>query len=100
MNDWLKTETWQQVFNEPSANLKAEILQNKLLSKVNEIFPEKIRIISCNDQPFFSHKLKMLKRKKGREYQKHRKSIKYKKLEELYQQKLSKAKSSFYKKQR
>ena len=99
MNDWLKTENWEQVFNEPCANMKAQFLQNTLVSKVNEYFPEKTRIISCNDQPFFSYKLKNLKRKKAREYQKHRKSIKYKKLEELYQQELSKSKSSFYRKQ-
>ena len=99
MSEWLKTETWEQVFNEPCANLKAECLQNTLLSKVDEYFPQKSRIISCNDQPFFSYKLKNLKRKKAREYNKHRKSIKYKKLEELYQQELSKSKRSFYQKQ-
>ena len=86
-------------FNEPCASLKAENLQNILVSKVNEYFPEKTRIISCNDQPFFSYKLKILKRKKAREYNKHRRSMKYKKLEELYQQELSKSKRSFYQKQ-
>ena len=99
MRNWLNSEDWKQVLNEPRANLKAEVLQNILLSKCNEYFPMKERTISCSDQPFFSHKLKQLKRKKSREYHKHRNSLKYKKLEEIYQKKLSIAKKSFYNKQ-
>ena len=93
MQDWLKMETWEDIFKEPCASIKSTILQNKLMSKVNDFFPEKIRTITCDDQPFFSHKLKKLKRKKAREYNKHRKSLKYKKLEELYQLELSKSKN-------
>ena len=96
MQEWLNAETWEQVLKTPCANLKAEILQDILVSKTNEFFPEKSRIISCNDQPFFNQKLKRLKRKKAREYHKHLKSEKYRKLEEIYQQELSKSKQSFY----
>ena len=83
MRFWLNKENWEQVLNEPCTNSKAEMLQNILVSKCNYFFPEKERIITCNDQPFFNHKLNQLKRKKSREYHKHRNSLKYRKLEEI-----------------
>ena len=39
MRSWLNKEDWKQVLNEPCTNLKAEVLQNILLSKCNEYFP-------------------------------------------------------------
>ena len=48
--------------------------------------------------PFFTNKLMQLKRKKGREYVKHRRSQKWKNLNTLYSQELRKAKKNFYKK--
>ena len=92
MRTWLNFENWNEVLKQPSADLKAEVLQNILVSKVEEYFPERVRIISCNDQPFFNQKLSQLRRKKSREYNKHRKSIRYKKLEDIYQKEWSKAK--------
>ena len=98
MRFWLNEENWEQVLNEPCTNSKAEMLQNILVSKCNYFFPEKERIITCNDQLFFNHKLNQLKRKKSQEYHKHRNSLKYIKLEEIYQKELLRAKNSFYKK--
>ena len=97
MRTWLISENWHQVLKQPCANLKADILQNILVSKFNEYFPEKRKVITCNDQPYYNMKLKKLKRKKLREYQKHRKSMKYKNLDAIYQNELSKAKNLFYK---
>ena len=73
MSDWLEKEDWRVVLDEKSTNGKAETLQNMLLEKFQEYFPEKHKVISSDDQPFISEKLKRLKRKKCREYQKHRK---------------------------
>ena len=96
MEGWLKNEDWKQILDQDCANLKANTLQNLLISKYYECFPEKVRIISNNDQPFFTSKLKDLKRKKVREYQKHRRSDKWKKLEKQYQNNLLISKRNFY----
>ena len=98
MKEWLENECWTQITNEKCANSKAEMLQNLFLSKCNEYFPEKTRIISSNDQPYFSHKLTKLRRKKNREYKSHRRSTRWISLEKIYQMELSKAKKMFYRK--
>ena len=98
MINWLENESWVQVTSEYCAHKKAEILQSILIAKYDEFFPEKERVISSTDQPFYNHKLAKLKRKKGREYRKHRRSSKWKKLEEIYQTEILKAKKGFYRK--
>ena len=98
MKEWLETESWAGIINENCANKKAEVLQSLLMEKYNDYFPEKCRKVSIHDQPFYSHKLSNLKRKKGREYHKHRRSSKWKYLEEIYQKEVSSAKKGFYRK--
>ena len=97
MSEWLENHDWGPILNEKSTNKKAESLQNILLVKFNEYFPEKKKVISSDDQPFVTQKLKSLKRRKGREYHKHRKSQKWVDLEEKYQKELTEAKSTYYK---
>ena len=98
MSEWLENQDWGPILNEKSTNKKAESLQNILLVKFNEYFPEKKKVISSDDQPFVTQKLKSLKRRKGREYHKHRKSQKWVDLEEKYQKEFTEAKSTYYKK--
>ena len=98
MSEWLENHDWGPILNEKSTNKKAESLQNILVVKFNEYFPEKKKVISSDDQPFVTQKLKSLKRRKGREYHKHRKSQKWVDLEEKYQKELTEAKSTYYKK--
>ena len=98
MENWLKNENWFEIINQNCVNLKANALQDLLMSKYNEFFPEKVRTISSQDQPFFTNKLKQLRRRKNREYHKHRKSLKWKNLEEIYQTELRKSKKHFYRK--
>ena len=95
MQEWLKNESWAQVLDQDCVNLKANTLQNTLISKYYECFPEKVRIVSNNDQPFYTNKLKELRRKKVREFQKHRRSDKWEKLENFYQKELLKSKRNF-----
>ena len=97
MSEWLENHDWGPILNEKSTNKKAESLQNILVVKFNEYFPEKKKVISSDDQPFVTQKLKSLKRRKGREYHKHRKSQKWVDLEEKYQKELTEAKSTYYK---
>ena len=73
MRNWFIDQTWEDIFNQESAHLKAEIFQNVLLQKLEEIFPEKIRKINSDDQPWISHKLKQMDRKRKRIYHKERK---------------------------
>ena len=42
MRTWLMEESWDKVYNAESAHTKAEIFQQTLLDKVDEIFPEKL----------------------------------------------------------
>ena len=57
MQQWLEKEDWAKVTQEESAHSKAEVLQNLLMSKYQEFFPEKIRNISSDNQPFYNDKL-------------------------------------------
>ena len=76
---------------------KAVVLQQLLLSKYHEYFSQKKRIISSDDQPYFSEKLARMKRKKCRGYSRNRKSLKRKNLNAIHVEELSKAKRNFYK---
>ena len=96
MQEWLSAEDWTELSHEESAHKKAEILQNLLVSKYHEFFPEKVRTVSSDDQPFVNQKLKRMKRKKCREYQKHRRSEKWKILDEKYRAEVNKIKKDFY----
>ena len=96
INNYFSRVDWKVILGEESANKKAEKLQNFLVSKYEEFFPEKVRVISSDDQPFISAKLKVMKRRKCREYQKHRCSIKWKFLETKYKAELEKTKREYY----
>ena len=62
MKDWLMEEQWEEVYTAISAHDKAQSFQKLLLSKLNEIFPEKERIFSSDDQPWITAKLKKMDR--------------------------------------
>ena len=96
MQLWLEKENWSQVSQEKSAHAKAEVLQTLLLSKYDEFFPEKVRDVASDNQPFYNDKLSRLKRRKSREYSKRRRSAKWFKLEKIYNDQLKLAKKSFY----
>ena len=57
------------MFEAESAHDKAKLLQDLLLQKFHEIFPEKARKVNSDDQPWISHKLKTMDRKRKREAQ-------------------------------
>ena len=61
-----------------------EMLQNLLVSKYQEFFPEKTRFVYSDTDPFFNEKLERIKRRKCREYRKHRKSGKWMMLQNKY----------------
>ena len=67
------------------------------MDKIDEFLPQKKRIISSDDQPFCSQEIKRLKRLKGREFQKHRRSLKWRVLNYEYKRAVIKAKRKYYK---
>ena len=81
-----------------SASKKAEVLQNMLVKSYHLFFPEKTQRISSDDQPWISFKLKAKDRRRKREYNKHRKSDKWNKLDKDFKESLKCAKKTFYKK--
>ena len=80
-----------------SAHQKAELFQNSLLQKLDEIFPLKTRKIQSDDQPWINFKLKQIDRKRKRVYHKERRSEKWAKLNKLFKKEMKSAKTNFYK---
>ena len=98
MKLWIENQDWAKVDDDESAHSKAAKLRNLLVEKYNEFFLEKEKVVSSDDQPYFNEKLRILKRRKTREFSKRRKSGKWKILEEKYQAELTKAQKGFYRK--
>ena len=98
LTEWFIDQTWDQVYSVQSAHKKAEIFQQLLTQKLDEIFPIKTRKISSDDQPWVTHKLKQMDRQKKRVYNKERKSLKWKKMDKIFKKEVKLAKSVFYEK--
>ena len=96
MKEWFINQSWEQVYQAESAHSKAAIFQELLLQALEDIFPTKTRKISSDDQPWISHKLKILDRKRKRIYHKERRSERWKKLNKIFKQEVKAAKSRFY----
>ena len=56
----------------------------------------KSKAISSDDEPYFNEKLKIMKRRKCREYNKHRMSAKWHAMQSRYEFQLEKSKTEFY----
>ena len=67
-----------------------------MLEKINLFLPEIIAKFTAEDQVWITSEIKDISRRKRREYYKHRKSQKWKTLEELFQNKCQLAKQSYY----
>jgi hypothetical protein len=98
MKEWFIDQTWEEVYQAESAHKKAEVFQNMLLKIMEEIFPEKERKISSDDQPWITQKLKKMDRRRRRIYHKQRRSEKWRSLDKLFKKELKSAKAQFYKK--
>ena len=98
MKKWFIDQSWEVIFQVESAHEKASILQKMLLEKLDDFFPEKTRKLSSDDQPWISHKIKVLDRKRKRIYRKERRSEKWKNMDKNFKNEVKNAKSDFYKK--
>ena len=77
----IATHQWESVFNSKTANEKANAFHEFLSFSLNKYFPQKEVKKSSFDKKWFSPTLKVIHRRKQREFFKHRKSEKFKKLE-------------------
>ena len=93
---WINKQTWEEVLRANTVDEKTEVLQKILLNKVDEYLPQKVLKISSDDQPFITEKLKCLKQKKSREYNKNRRSKKWHDLNKKYKKEVSLSKKQFY----
>ena len=94
---WIQNEDWTDILDEELVDKKTEILQNIILTKLDEFCPEKVRKISSDDQPFFTQELKCLHRRKRREFAKNRRSNKFLELKKKFKKKVEEEKKNFKK---
>ena len=92
----LETHDWSNMHNANTANDKATIFTNEVMTIVNKIAPEKTRNIANDDQPWFTEPLKILDRKRRREFTKNRRSERYLRLLKEFKSKCSKTKKKFF----
>jgi hypothetical protein len=64
---------------------------------LDEIFPEKVRKVNSDDQPWISFKLKQMDRRRKRIFHKERRSPKWKILNKAFKKEMKSAKANFYK---
>ena len=77
MEERLQCYSWDNVRSIKAAGDQMETFQNELLNMFTESFPLKSKTFFSETQPFYTEKLAKLKRKKQREFYKHRRSNKY-----------------------
>ena len=95
MKQWLQTETWQELYQKETADEKAEHLHSKLLEKLELYLPEKTVKIRPDDRAWVTSEIKSLDRIQKREYRKHKKSGKWKRLNDKYVEKCKRAKEQY-----
>ena len=84
--EWITGESWDSIKQDSRPTDQVEEMQKLLFRKLDEVCPEKTMKVSGHDKPFMTAELKSLNRKKGREYCKRGKTVKYKKLKEKFYQ--------------
>ena len=96
MGKWIQSQSWNEVYSLQSAHDKAEKFESMLNEKINLYFPEKTIKVNENDKPWMNVELINLDRKRKREYVKHKKSNKWKKLDKIFTEKSEEQKVSYY----
>ena len=95
-SQWLTNQTWDKIFGTQDCNKKAEIFQELLVAEFQRIFPLKSMKVCAEDKPWFSKSLKLLDRKRKREFSKHYKSEKWQQLNKEFQERCEHEKKSYY----
>ena len=54
MKEWFIDQGWDEIYSATSTHDKAQLFQNLLVNKMEDIFPIKVRKINSDDQPWMS----------------------------------------------
>ena len=76
----IMSTNWEEIFKNRNTDEQVEAFHQILRSKLDEIFPEKVTQMSNLDREWMTPELKQILRAKQREFFKHRKSEKYRRL--------------------
>ena len=90
--------SWEELFKNETVDKQAELFHNFLRNNLDKHFPEQFVKISSLDKKWMNPNLKQVHRAMQREFYKHRKSAKYKKLKVKFKRMKRKAIKEFYSK--
>jgi hypothetical protein len=92
----LSKHPWEEIFTNKSVDEQVELFHDFLRCQLDRFFPEKSVKISTLDKKWMSPSLKQINRKMKREFYKHRRSPKYRKLKAKFKKMKRKAVKTFY----
>ena len=95
LRDWFETQDWSKNIQLDSVNEKAALLMTQILEALDQYLPKKVIRIASDDEPWYTQHLKKLDRRRRREYNKNRRSQKYRQLNSNYLDKVSRAKKKY-----
>ena len=81
---WIKNQQWKELEEAHDIDTKVNIFHSEVMKQINIHLPEKNIKITSDDSPWSNEKVKHLKRLKNCEYNKHRKSFKWTKMNDKY----------------
>ena len=87
---------WDEAFRNKSVNEQVDLFHNFLRGNLEKYFPEKNSQMSTLDRKWMTPHLKQISRAMKREFYKHRKSAKYKKMKSKFKKLKRKSLKSFY----
>ena len=93
----ITTQVQKFVISQNSSTDSVQQFQDTLKSMVDDTFPKREIKICSDDKPYFTEKLRKLKRIRQREYHKHGRSDKYLELKENFEEKLRNEKEIYSK---
>ena len=93
---WLADQTWGSIYAELDCHRKTEKFQDILVQKFYKVFPLKSMKVAPDDKPWFTKSLKLLDRRRKREFYKNYKSHKWEKLNDEFLEKCESEKASYY----
>ena len=96
LESWFNSQNWENVMNAVSAHEKAAILQDTCMKALDSHLPTKTVTFTSDDSPWITPRLKTLIRRRKKEFTKHRRSAKWKGLNEKVINKIESAKSKYY----
>ena len=92
---WIQSQSWQEIYTTVCPARKALIFEQILMAKVEELFPIKTLKLDKHDKPWVDNQLLSIDRRRKREYNKNKKSEKWKYLNELFVQRERMLKHSY-----